>query len=119
MTNVKNSNTNNIYRRIKKAASARKISLPELSKRVGFKSENAIYRYNQGVTPPPSTLKSIASTLDVSVDYLTGKTDKMPKDTLKPRVKVLSRKMNNLSDSDLDLISKMLDRMEAEDDNDD
>ncbi|MBT9670424.1 helix-turn-helix domain-containing protein [Secundilactobacillus kimchicus] len=64
-----------VFERIKKIADQRGLNLKEVAKRSGMKSETAIYRYNQGVTPRKSTLIAIAKVLDVSVDYLLGKTD--------------------------------------------
>lgn len=63
------------YERIKKVANKRKMSLRDVAKKAGLKSETAIYRYNQGVNPRKSTLIAIAEVLNVSVDYLLGKTD--------------------------------------------
>lgn len=40
-------------------------------------SENALYRYNQGVEPKYATVKAVADVLGVSVDYLLGNTDDM------------------------------------------
>ncbi|MFP7153785.1 helix-turn-helix domain-containing protein [Weissella paramesenteroides] len=65
------------YERIQSAAKKRGMNLREVAKSAGLKSETAIYRYNQGVTPRESTLRSIADVLNVSVDYLLGKTDEM------------------------------------------
>ncbi|WP_270332959.1 helix-turn-helix domain-containing protein [Ligilactobacillus acidipiscis] len=65
------------FERIKKVADIRKISLRDVAKKAGMKSETAIYRYNQGVTPRKSTLIAIAEALNVSPDYLSGKTDDM------------------------------------------
>lgn len=64
-----------LFERIKKVANIRGLSLREVAKKAGFKSETAIYRYNQGVTPRDTTLASIADALNTSVDYLKGKTD--------------------------------------------
>lgn len=65
------------YERIQSAAKKRGMNLREVAKSAGLKSETAIYRYNQGVTPRESTLRSIADVLNVSVDYLLGNTDDM------------------------------------------
>lgn len=63
------------FERIKKIANKRGYNLKQVAKLSGMKSENAIYRYNQGVTPRDSTLKSIAEALDTSFEYLKGETD--------------------------------------------
>ncbi|MCL3857782.1 helix-turn-helix domain-containing protein [Pediococcus pentosaceus] len=63
------------FERIKKIAKKRGFNLKQVAKMSGMKSENAIYRYNQGVTPRDSTLRSIAEALDTSFEYLKGQTD--------------------------------------------
>ena len=63
------------FERIKKIANKRGYNLKQVAKLSGMKSENAIYRYNQGVTPRDSTLKSIAEALGTSFEYLKGETD--------------------------------------------
>lgn len=65
------------YERIQNAAKKRGMNLREVAKMAGLKSETAIYRYNQGVTPRESTLRSIADALNISLDYLLGNTDDM------------------------------------------
>ena len=65
------------YERIQNAAKKRGMNLRQVAKAAGMKSETAIYRYNQGVTPRESTLRAIADVLGVSVDYLLGNTDEM------------------------------------------
>lgn len=107
----------NTYERIRTAAKLRGISLRELSKKVGFKSENAIYRYNQGINPRKSTLQAIANTLNVSMDYLEGKTDEIKRPKINPKVKGLARKLNDLDDKNLDLISQLIDKLSNEEDN--
>lgn len=104
----------NTYEKIRTAAKLREISLRELSKKVGFKSENAIYRYNQGINPRKSTLQAIANTLNVSIDYLEGKTDEMKRPKLNPKVKELVRKLNDLDDKSLDLIAQLIDKLKQE-----
>lgn len=106
----------NTYERIKKAAQIRGISIRELSKKMNL-SENAIYRYNQGVSPRKSTLQAIANTLDVSIEYLEGKTNEINKPKVNPKIKGLARKLNNLDDKNLDLISQLLDKLSSEKDN--
>ena len=63
------------FERIQKSAKMRGLNLQQVAKKSGLKSENAIYRYNQGVTPRDSTLRAIAETLGVSFKYLKGDTD--------------------------------------------
>ena len=64
------------FERIKKVANERGYSLKKLAIDAGF-SENALYRYNQGVEPKYSTVAALAKVLGVSVDYLLGNTDDM------------------------------------------
>lgn len=64
------------FERIKKVANERGYSLKKLAIDAGF-SENALYRYNQGVEPKYSTVAALANVLGVSVDYLLGNTDEM------------------------------------------
>ena len=64
------------FERIKKVANERGYSLKKLAIDAGF-SENALYRYNQGVEPKYSTVAALAKVLGVSVDYLLGNTDEM------------------------------------------
>lgn len=64
-----------LYERIKRVATIRGLSLREVAKKAGFKSETAIYRYNQGVSPRDTTLASIADALDTTVEFLKGETE--------------------------------------------
>lgn len=65
-----------VFERIKEVAKARGMNLKTVAKNAGL-SENALYRYNQGVEPKYPTLKAVADVLGVSVDYLLGNTDEM------------------------------------------
>lgn len=65
-----------VFERIKEVARARGMNLKTVATNAGL-SENALYRYNQGVEPKYPTLKAIADVLGVSVDYLLGNTDDM------------------------------------------
>ena len=65
-----------VFERIKKTAKLRGMNLKTVAKLAGL-SENALYRYNQGVEPKLPTLKVVADVLGVSVDYLLGNTDEM------------------------------------------
>lgn len=71
------------FDRIKEISKKRGYSLKETALKAGL-SENAIYRYNQGIEPKYPTLKAIADALNISVDYLLGKTDN-PSTTTKPK----------------------------------
>ncbi|GEO64428.1 MULTISPECIES: helix-turn-helix domain-containing protein [Companilactobacillus] len=59
------------FERIKKISKDKGYSLKQVAIKAGL-SENAIYRYNQGVEPKYNTLKVIADALHVSVEELTG-----------------------------------------------
>ncbi|WP_261805658.1 helix-turn-helix domain-containing protein [Lapidilactobacillus luobeiensis] len=68
-----------LFDRIKEMAATRGLSLLSLNEKAGL-GKNAIYKWK---TQNPSTenLQKVADTLDVSADYLLGKTDNpTPKD---------------------------------------
>ena len=62
------------FERIKKIAAERGLSLKQTALKAGL-SENALYRYNQGVEPKFATVKAVSDALGVSTDYLLGNTD--------------------------------------------
>ncbi|KAA8445010.1 helix-turn-helix domain-containing protein [Weissella paramesenteroides] len=64
------------FERIKQVANERGFNLKQTALMAGL-SENALYRYNQGVEPKYATVKAVADVLGVSVDYLLGNTDEM------------------------------------------
>lgn len=64
------------FERIKQVANERGFNLKQTALMAGL-SENALYRYNQGVEPKYATVKAVADVLGVSVDYLLGSTDDM------------------------------------------
>lgn len=64
------------FERIKKIAAERGLNLKQTALQAGL-SENALYRYNQGVEPKFATVKAVADVLGVSTDYLLGNTDEM------------------------------------------
>lgn len=68
-----------LYDRVKFVAKKRGMNLRSVATKSGFKSETAIYRYNQGVKPRKVTLDAIARTLRTNTDFLEGKTDKWDK----------------------------------------
>ncbi|MQS53101.1 helix-turn-helix domain-containing protein [Companilactobacillus mishanensis] len=61
------------FERIKNIAKERGYTLKQVAEKSGM-SSNAIYRYNQGINPKYDSLKAIADTLNVSVEYLSGET---------------------------------------------
>lgn len=64
-----------VYENIRKVAKARGLSLQEVATKSGL-SPNMIYQY-KNVNPKMDTIRAIAKTLNVSVDYLLGNTDEM------------------------------------------
>lgn len=62
------------FERLKNTAKQKGYSLKTLAVKAGL-SENALYRYNQGVEPKYGTLKAVADVLGVSVEYLLGNTE--------------------------------------------
>ena len=93
------------FERIKKVANERGYSLKKLAIDAGF-SENALYRYNQGVEPKYSTVAALAKVLGVSVDYLLGNTDEMHS----------NKKNDKTVDLEKDTTILALDGMELSDD---
>lgn len=79
------------FERIKSTAKSRGMNLKQVALASGM-SENAIYRYNQGVDPSGPAIKAIADTLNVSPNYLLGQSEE-------PHV--YENKPINLDDSDL------------------
>jgi len=67
---------------IKKYSSLRKLSLREVARKAGL-SENALYRYNQGIEPKFETLKAVAKVLNVSVSDLSQQYDQEKADNHK------------------------------------
>lgn len=61
------------FENIKRVANECGLSLKQTALKAGL-SENALYRYNQGVEPKYDTIKKVADALGVSVDYLAGDT---------------------------------------------
>lgn len=61
------------FERIKKISKEHGLTLKQVAEKSGM-STNAIYRYNQGINPKYESLKAIATTLGVTVEYLTGET---------------------------------------------
>lgn len=64
-----------LFERIKFVTKKRGKTLTKVAHDAGFNSENAIYRYNQGVKPRKATLEAIARAIPTTVEYLEGKTD--------------------------------------------
>ncbi|WP_072153186.1 helix-turn-helix domain-containing protein [Weissella viridescens] len=64
------------FERTRDLAKQRGMNLKQVAQKAGL-SENALYRYNQGINPKYPTVKAIADVLGVSVDYLLGNTDEM------------------------------------------
>lgn len=104
------------FERIKKATQFRGSNLKKVALDSGL-SENALYRYNQGVEPKYATVKLIADTLNVSTDYLLGNTDEMnPNTSVIPSEESLDRSLDRsiaydgteITDHDRIIIKAML-----------
>ncbi len=103
-----------VFDRIKEISDKRGLSLRTVATKAGLKSETAIYRYNQGVTPRKTTLMAIASVLNVSVDYLLGNSDESGDPTEKPIVdlnkddSILTFDGKPIPDEDKEIIRRLL-----------
>ncbi len=64
------------FERTRDIAKQRGMNLKQVAIKANL-SENALYRYNQGISPKYPTAKAVADVLGVSVDYLLGNTDEM------------------------------------------
>jgi len=109
------------FERLKKIAKEKGYSLKTLAVKAGL-SENALYRYNQGVEPKYGTLKSVAEVLGVSVDYLLGNTnDTVP--TGSNETPDMKRMLDNaltydgkpLSDHDREVVRMFMETLKSED----
>lgn len=72
------------YENLKYYANKRGLSLIQLSKKAGM-SENALYRYNQGVDPKLKTLEKLAAILNIPISQLSEKykdKDYIPKNAI-------------------------------------
>lgn len=79
-----------VFERIKKISKQRGMSLNELGVRIGL-SPNSIYHWKQA-TPTADKIQKIADVLDVSTDYLLGRTEPTKKEN----------RLSNKSTADLD-----------------
>lgn len=61
--------------RTKETAKQRGLSIEQLAKKVGI-SKSGLYQWDQH-EPKPSTITKVAEALNVSTDYLLGRTDDM------------------------------------------
>ncbi|CAK1240746.1 Transcriptional regulator [Fructobacillus cardui] len=64
-----------LYERIKEASNVRKMSIDEVNDKAGL-SNKAIYGWKKS-TPKADNLQKVADVLNVSVDFLLGRTDEM------------------------------------------
>lgn len=101
--------------KIKYLRKQRGISAEKLAKELKV-SPATIYRYENGDIEkmPTSTVSSIASLLGTTPSYLMGwdsdNNSKLTKE--RPKVRSLARRMDKLSDDDLDLINDLLDKFD-------
>ncbi|WP_086348059.1 XRE family transcriptional regulator [Candidatus Enterococcus clewellii] len=102
----------NPYEKIRELTRERGLSVRELEKRLGF--SNGYFSKWKNVSPNSEGLQKVADYFDVSVDYLLGRTDNQvtqkESSQTKPKVKILSRKMENLDDSQLDALDGLIDQ---------
>lgn len=100
------------FERIKFLADRQKKSLNKVEEDLGY-GKNVLYRLKT-TSPSAERLQELANYFDVSVDYLLGRTDNqsIPNGVhqVKPKVKILSRKMENLDDSQLDALDGLIDQ---------
>lgn len=64
-----------VFERIKKVADLRKLSIDSINDKAGL-SNKAIYGWKKS-TPKADNLQKVADVLDVSTDYLLGRTNQM------------------------------------------
>lgn len=100
------------FERIKFLADRQKKSLNKVEEDLGY-GKNVLYRL-KNTSPSADRLQELADYFDVSTDYLLGRTDdqvtQKELSQTKPKVKILSRKMENLDDSQLDALDGLIDQ---------
>lgn len=102
-----------IYSRTKEVANLRKISLADVEIKAGL-SEKSLYKWKQS-TPKADNLEKVANVLNVSVDYLLGRTDSMNTpnqieevDLRDAKHEILSYGGKPISDEDWAIIKRIL-----------
>lgn len=115
VTNTGGNLMNTTGDKIKKLRKQRGISAEKLAKELKV-SPATIYRYENGDIEkmPTSILSSIASFLGTTPSYLMGWDNNENSKSTNERAKVrsLARRMDKLSDDDLDLINDILDKFD-------
>ncbi|MEH6941485.1 helix-turn-helix domain-containing protein [Bacillus sp. JJ722] len=98
--------------RIKALREARKLTMQELADKVGISKSMISYYENGKKTPSVKTINIIASVLNVSVDYLLGKTDSFDgNENTSNDIKLLIEKYERLDPSKKEAILKILDTL--------
>lgn len=98
------------FERIKKVSKERGLTLKQVAEKSGM-STNAIYRYNQGVNPKYDSLRAIANTLGVTVEYLTGETsdtDKKKQVDLADNDVIMTFEGRPIPPEDIELMKRLL-----------
>lgn len=97
--------------RIKTLATKQGDSLASLERKLGF-ANGSISRWRHN-TPSADKLQKVADYFNVSTDYLLNRTEypnSYVESSSKPKVKILSRKMEDLDNSQLDVLDGLIDQ---------
>ena len=97
------------FETIQKLAESRKISVKELSRKLGF-GESTIYRWKKQ-EPKAIDLEKVADYFDVSVDYLLGRNDKLQNEEPSMAKQVMMRMDTaGISEKELEEIESEMER---------
>lgn len=126
----------NLYERLSMLAKKQKISIPQLSVKLGF-SEQYLYKWKTN-TPKADNLAKVADYFNVSTDYLLGRTDNPnPTSTgvelgwndtiykeaapvdMTPKGRAIGRGFDQLDADKQDLFERLLKQMQEDDEDDD
>lgn len=110
-----------LYERLSMLAKKQKISIPQLSVKLGF-SEQYLYKWKTNI-PKADNLEKVAEYFNVSVDYLLGRTDDPEINTnssnMSPKGRAIGRGFDQLDEDKQDLFERLLLQMQEDDDDDD
>ena len=90
-----------VFDRIQEIANQKEITIAELERKVGF--TNGVIRKWKNSVPTADKLQKVAIILGTTMEYLLS-----GENELDVQGKILARKANNLSQSQLDLITSMI-----------
>lgn len=93
-----------VFNRIKELADQKKITIAELERRANL-GNGTIRRWDKTL-PSADKLQRVGQILGVTIDYLVN-----GKDELSSKGIILARKSENLTESQLNLIHRMIDEM--------